>query len=540
MNIRYLKKGKEYSNFDTCKDFEIEVTKKNGKNSVTLIAKTDIELIDAVELLPIPTNLHDLYFLNGYQSWTDTKEFKLADRLRNIKKSPHIISHMFAMQAYGDNHFYHYSIIKSHGYDLFYSKGEHESFIFNVNFEVAYLIIEIIKNKRTTLRLISDLEGCKLKKGESVRIFDYYYFPDFKEGLECFYKHVPIEKREKIFGYTSWYNYYQNINEEIILRDLKALDNRFNLFQIDDGYESFVGDWLEVDKKKFPNGLEPIVKEIHSRGFKAGIWLAPFVAETKSKLFKEHKNWIAKDEHGKMIIAGGNWSKHYVLDLTKEEVRNYIEKCLKHYMDMGFDFFKLDFLYAAGLRNFKGTGRTRCQGQKQAYDFLRNILKDKLVLGCGANLLNSWGSFDYLRIGPDVSLTFDDAAYMRMFHRERPSTKVTIQNTIYRSIYDQRLFANDPDVFLLRDDNIGLSFEQRKALTTINALFGSVLMTSDNIATYDDKKKKVLSEALDLFENATDKRYVKRKHYIDIEYQLKGKKHSFTYNTKKGVMSNVR
>ena len=178
--------------------------------------------------------------------------------------------------------------------------------------------------------------------------------------------------------------------------------------------------------------------------------------------------------------------------------------------------------------------------QKESYDFLREVLKDKLILGCGANLLNSWGSFDYLRVGPDVSLSFDDVAYMRLFHRERPSTKVTIQNTIYRSIYDQRLFANDPDVFLLRDNNISLSFEQRKALTTINALFGSVLMTSDNIADYDEQKKEVLAHALEIFEKAEDKSFVKRGNYIDIKYQLNGKEHSFTYNTKKGVLTNVR
>lgn len=537
MNINYIKKGKKYSNIDTCKDFEIESTKKKGKNTVTLIAKEDIELVDAVILLPIPTNTKDRYFLNGYQSWTDTKEFKLGDRLRDIKKSPHIISHMYAMSAYGDNHFYKYSVRKSHGYDLFYSKGKNESFIFNVNFKVAYLIIEIIKDKRTTLRLISDLEGLKLKKGESVTIFDYYYFPDFEEGLACFNEHLPLLNKEKIFGYTSWYNYYQKINEEIILRDLKALDNRFNLFQIDDGYETFVGDWLDVDPKKFPNGLEPIVKEIHSRGYKAGLWLAPFVAETKSKLFNEHKDWFVKQK-GKPIKAGGNWSGHYCLDLYNEEVRDYIRKCLEHYMKMGFDFFKLDFLYAAGLPRYKG--KTRCMAQKESYDFLREVLKDKLVLGCGANLLNSWGSFDYLRIGPDVSLSFDDVAYMRLFHRERPSTKVTLQNTIYRSIYDQRLFANDPDVFLLRDTNIGLSFEQRKALTTINALFGSVLMTSDDIAEYDDKKKEVLAEALEIFKHAKDRSFVKRGDMIDISYKLNGTEHSFSYNTKKGVLSNVR
>ena len=477
MKINYLKKGKKYSNFDTCKDFELDIVKHKGKMTVTVTAKEDIELIDATDLLPIPSNFHDLYFLNGYQSWTDTKEFKLSDRERNIKKSPHIISHMYAMQAYGDNHFYDYSIRKSHGYDLFYSKGEHESFIYNLNFDVAYLIIELFKDNHRTLKITSDLVGKTLKTGESVKVFDYYYFPSFEEGFKSFLDHLPKLNNEKIFGYTSWYNYYQNINEEIILRDLKALDDRFNLFQIDDGYETFVGDWFDVDKKKFPNGLEPIVKEIHSRGFKAGIWLAPFVAETKSKLYKEHKDWLAKDEKGHLIKAGGNWSGHYVLELGNKEVRDYIEKCLKHYMDMGFDFFKLDFLYAAGLRNFKGTGWTRCQAQKEAYQFLRTVLKDKLILGCGANLLNSWGSFDYLRIGPDVSLSFDDVAYMRLFHRERPSTKVTLQNTIYRSIFDQRLFANDPDVFLLRDDNIGLSGQY----------LGSFLQTG----SYEDRCKQL-------------------------------------------------
>ena len=538
MQINYLKNGKKYSSSNSCEDFELEVVNKDSKTSVALHAKNDIELISAIDVLTIPTSKNDLYFLNGYQSWTDTKEFKLSDRLRNIKKSPHLITHIYAMKAYGDIHFYKYSINKSHGYDVFYSKGEHESFIYNLNMDVAYLIIELVKNKKNTVRLISDLEGYKLKKGESVLVFNYHHFSSYEEGLESFDKDFPLINKEKLFGYTSWYNYYQNINEEIILRDLKALDSRFNLFQIDDGYETFVGDWLDVDGRKFPNGLEPIVKEIHDRGYKAGIWLAPLVAEAKSKLYKEHHDWIRKDKNNKPIIAGGNWSKHYALDLEKEEVRSYIRDCLEHYMKMGFDFFKLDFLYAAGLPSYEG--KTRCMAQKEAYNFLRDILKDKLILGCGANLLNSYGSFDYLRIGPDVSLKFDDVAYMRLFHRERPSTKVTLQNTIFRSIFDQRLFANDPDVFLLRDDNIGLSFEQREALTTINALFGSVLMTSDNIAGYDEKKKEILAHALDIFEHAKDKSFVKHDKYIDVKYKLHDKEHSFTYDTKKGVLTNVR
>ena len=534
MLVTYLIKNKKIKTNESNSDVEIISHHKRNRHTVVLKVKNDITLVAAEHELPCFVNFKDLYFLNGYQSWTDTKEHYLKKRLRNINKSPHIITNMYALNKYGDSSFYKYSIKKSHGYDIFYSKGEFESFLYSLNFDTAYLIIELIKDRRN-LFLRSDVEGITLYAGEEVTIFDYKYFLSYEEGIEAFEEDFPSLNKEKIFGYTSWYNYYQDINEEIILKDLDALDSRFNVFQIDDGYETFVGDWLDIDEKKFPNGLEKIVAKIHSKNYKAGIWLAPFAAETKSKLVAEHKDWLLKDKKGKPMLAGGNWSKFYALDFTNEEVRNYIKKSLEYYMNLGFDFFKLDFLYAAALNPKKG--KSRCQTQKEAYEFLREILKDKIILGCGANIINSYKTFDYLRIGPDVSLKFDDVPYMRLFHRERISTKVTVQNTIYRHLFDQHLFGNDPDVFLLRDDNIELTKEQRKALTIINALMGSVLMTSDNIATYDEEKKAILDKAFNLFYNAKVTQ-IKRNgpSLIDIDYEINNEKNRLTYDWKKGVL----
>nr|MCR5787102.1 alpha-galactosidase [Acholeplasmatales bacterium] len=342
-------------------------------------------------------------------------------------------------------------------------------------------------------------------------------------------------KNEKIFGYTSWYNYYQNINEDIILRDLEGLDNRFNLFQIDDGYETFVGDWLNIDSKKFPNGLKPIVDKIHSKGLKAGIWLAPFVAEEKSELFTNHKELFKKDNKGEFVKCGCNWSGFYALDLEKEETRNYIKKSLEYFKELGFDFFKLDFLYATSVVTYDGL--TRAEAAFKYYSFIREILNDKLILGCGASLFSSYQNFDYLRVGPDVSLKFDDIWFMKFMHRERISTKVTIQNTIYRSIFDNQLFLNDSDVFLLRDDNIELSKEQKDSLLEINALFSSVLMTSDNLSKYDDEKNKKLSNALNLFNNAHDIKFRREKNNIIINYKINGKEIEKTYDTLRGVLN---
>ena len=163
-----------------------------------------------------------------------------------------------------------------------------------------------------------------------------------------------------------------------------------------------------------------------------------------------------------------------------------------------------------------------------------------LILGSGALPIASASYFDFLRIGPDVSLKFDDVWFMRMAHRERISTKVTLQNTIYRSIFNRHLFLNDPDVFLLRDDNIDLSKKQKEALLVINALFGNVLMTSDNIKNYDEESKELLAYAFDLSKNATDISYVRNGIYINLSYKINGKVVNTRYNTEKGVLEDGR
>ena len=48
---------------------------------------------------------------------------------------------------------------------------------------------------------------------------------------------------------------------------------------------------------------------------KAGIWLAPFVAEAKSALFRENPFWFCKDNNGDFIKCGSNWSGFYAFNV---------------------------------------------------------------------------------------------------------------------------------------------------------------------------------------------------------------------------------
>ncbi len=538
MRITYRVDGEEKVAYGGSPAFSLETIEDESRRTVRLTAKRDLILLSYEEdapphLVGRRVAVDNLLFLNGYQSWTDSRERHFLRFEKNLLHLPRGLVEAYSFDRYGDYHFYDYDIRRVHGYDIFYRRGVKNGLILNMNYQRAYLIVEV--DRRTgDVTLKSDVSGAKVAAGESYVLADYLSYESYEQGMEAFRKVFPKRKIEKIFGYTSWYNYYQDISEEILLRDLEGLDERFNLFQIDDGYETFVGDWLDVDEKKFPNGISFIPEKAHARGFKAGIWLAPFVAESKSKLFIEHPEFFKRDEKGAFVKCGSNWSGFYALDLENPAVREYIKTCLRHYADMGFDLFKLDFLYASNLPSYEG--KTRSEAAEYAYSFLREVLPDRLILGCGATLFNAIGKFDYMRIGPDVSLSFDDAFYMKFFHRERPSTKITVQNTIYRSFMDGRFFGNDPDVFLLRDDNIKLSAKTRSALLTINALFGSVLMTSDNVGAYDEKKRKELERAFELFHDAEVLSFERKGRKIKVRYRLRGEEHSFLYDTGKGVI----
>ena len=115
------------------------------------------------------------------------------------------------------------------------------------------------------------------------------------------------KRLEKRSGWTSWYNYYTRITEPLILQNLEALKAAripLDIFQIDDGYQAAVGDWLHVNHK-FPHGMASLAAEIRQAGYQPGIWLAPFIYERKSRIYREHKDWLLRDKYRKGVITTG-------------------------------------------------------------------------------------------------------------------------------------------------------------------------------------------------------------------------------------------
>ena len=96
-----------------------------------------------------------------------------------------------------------------------------------------------------------------------------------------------------------------------------------------------------------------------------------------------------------------------------------------------------------------------------------------------------------------MTLDWDNNLLMRHTNRERPSTRLSIANTVFRRELNGRAFLSDPDVFFLRENNLKLTEEQKLTVATVNALFGGVYFCSDNMGRYDLEKRALYRRLLE-------------------------------------------
>ena len=298
---------------------------------------------------------------------------------------------------------------------------------------------------------------------------------------------------EAISGWCSWYHYYQSVTAADIEKNLEVLkQNESNLpltlVQIDDGFQKQVGDWFEFSKG-FPEGVSPLAKEIKHKGYRPGLWLAPFIVHPKSDLYREHPEWLLRDYGGKPVNAGFGWgSLTAALDLTNPQALEYACKVVRTAVqEWGFSYIKLDFLYAAALPGKYTDDRlTRAQVMYQSMRALRNAAGDETyLLGCGLPLGSAIGIVDAMRIGADVSGTwtpqFKKFGFPFKSEPHMPSVRNAIQNTLTRAFMHDVWWVNDPDCLLVRPET-ELTDVELQSLASAIALTGGALLISDDVS----------------------------------------------------------
>ncbi|NNM76482.1 alpha-galactosidase [Sphingomonas sp. ID1715] len=339
--------------------------------------------------------------------------------------------------------------------------------------------------------------------------------PNVEEALRDWARIVaaesPLPPRvpdRRVTGWCSWYNLYAAITEENLLEHLAAArafrdDYRvpLDIFQIDDGFTPEMGDWLEV-KPQFPRGMKPLLDDVRAAGFTPGLWIAPFMVGNRSRLYREHPDWVVADRRtggplAQMTFYGEfRWHKrseeYYILDVTHPDAEAYIRQVFRTWAgDWGAGYFKTDFMLFGSEHGpdravWHQQGFSRIAVWRKMAALIREEIGDALWLGCGCPLWASVGLVDAVRIGRDVGVTWTGEY----------SAESLLRDQVSRNHGAGILWQADPDCVLLRDRFHELSDDQVTLLARFAAYSGGVLMTSDKLDELSPERAALFAELL--------------------------------------------
>ncbi len=316
-------------------------------------------------------------------------------------------------------------------------------------------------------------------------------------------------------GWCSWYHYFLDVDEEVLLRNLDALAGArdelpVDVFQLDGGYQSAYGDWLETNDK-FPSGLERLAARIRDAGFTPGIWTAPFCVVPEAKVFAEHPDWLLRrGTNLARCLYDRAWTPEgwiYTLDPTHPEVLTHLEEVFATTVSWGFAYQKLDFLYSVALEaDAHDPTRTRAQRLRDGLQAIRRgVGEETFLLGCGCPLGPAVGVVDGMRIGPDTGpwwapLDFADVPGVEPtlagLEPTVPAGANALRNTLARAWMHRRLWLNDPDCLMVRDGRTRLSADETRALAGSIAATGGMTILSDDVTVLEAEQRAMVRETI--------------------------------------------
>ncbi len=146
--------------------------------------------------------------------------------------------------------------------------------------------------------------------------------------------------------YNSWEATYFNLSvagQVELARKAAAMG--VELFCLDDGWfggrrhdRAGLGDWT-VSPEVFPDGLHPLITEVHRLGMKFGLWVEPEMVNADSDLYRQHPDWI-------LHFAGRPRSEarnQLILDFGRPEVIEHIYDALDRLLaEYPIEFIKWD------------------------------------------------------------------------------------------------------------------------------------------------------------------------------------------------------
>ncbi|MDA3811613.1 MAG: alpha-galactosidase [Spirochaetaceae bacterium] len=490
----------------TEKDTAYKLSIKNLSQKHIRITRLRFPASDGINGFLDKINPKRIAFLrNGYQSWSTARTYRISEKpLRpRFKLMSLATSNMANLPSNTPG------MLSSEMYSVIMDLDSKDSMLvgqlppFNQFF---YIILNISRQgSKSFFEIIYDFGRQLLDPDKEVQLDGIIFMYGSRPEVEQRYFHQIREvtnfkpPAENLHGWCSWYQYYDKITPDILYKNLKAIKDKgmkFDFFQIDDGYQKAVGDWLE-QRPAFDGKMKELAQAIKEAGLKPGIWLAPFSVAEKSELFRMHPEYILKTETGKKIKASYNpfWKCYYYgLDVTHPRYAEYLREVIDTYVNQwGFEYLKCDFLFTAALRGAVHHDLTlsRASVIKSGMEIIWSVAgPETRLIGCGMPLSSGIGYVDAMRVGPDTGDYWINPTAKLVRTGCMFGVRNSVRNFMVRSPMHKRLWLNDPDCIMIRDKGTGLSPGERLSQMDAIALSGGILIYSDDFTTLSDKALK--------------------------------------------------
>jgi alpha-galactosidase len=292
-------------------------------------------------------------------------------------------------------------------------------------------------------------------------------------------------------GWCSWYCFGPRVTAQQVLDNLETIARSFpalTYVQIDDGYQSAMGDWLATGAA-FGGSVRSALDQIRSRGFQPAIWVAPFIAEAESAVFEEHADWFVKDADGAPLrsdrVTFGGWRRGpwYVLDGTQPAVQNHFEHVFKTMREeWGCTYFKLDANFWGAMHGgtFHDARATRVEAYRRGMQAIVRGAGDAFLLGCNHPIWPSLGLLHGSRSSNDIKRTWD-------------RVMTTARQNLSRNWQNRRLWWNDPDAVVLSED---LTDAECQFHATAIYASGGMVLSGDDLTAIPPARAAILRKLL--------------------------------------------
>ena len=205
-----------------------------------------------------------------------------------------------------------------------------------------YMRSEKLTDGTSSLSAGVKVNGIRLSPGESLRLPDVHlgFFTGGPTAATNSLRRYLYEKVcPKIHGrsilppvsYDHFFGIWRSFDVGLLTAEAeRAAELGVEVFVVDGrwyrggNYKEGLGNWEEVDRVKFPDGLEPLAHYVRELGMDFGLWFEPEHAVEGSALLLEHPEWFVPLPGLSMggPLTGRRQSYH--LNLSRREAQEYV------------------------------------------------------------------------------------------------------------------------------------------------------------------------------------------------------------------------